>query len=129
MDNNFCELLEFNNSYPDEIETNRLTLERHDSFRQFSSDFFIFLKESHAEIGKVTILSDGEICYEIYERFHNNGYATEAVAKLIEISNRNFFYLLIKPHNYASAKVARKLGFNLKTENSICLVFEFEKEK
>lgn len=98
-------------SYENEYLTKRLHLKKYAYPRVDFVRFIVYLKESNEEIGEVTLFYGGEIWYRIDKDFRQKGYATEAVKKLIEVSKQDDFYLSIKWTNWASKKVAKKLGF------------------
>lgn len=102
---------EIQKSYEDKYVTERLILQKYPDSCFDSVLFTVYLKESNEEIGEVILIYDGEIWYRIDKDFRRKGYATEAVRKLIEVSKRDDFYLSIKSTNWASKKVAKKLGF------------------
>lgn len=127
MDNSLKRLYEIQESYPDFVDTERLILKKQLDFQLTLIVFFVVLKETNEKIGEITMVYDGEIWYEIDESFRNQGYVTEAVAKLIDVSQRKYFYLSIIHLNLASIKVARKLGFNLQNSDATTLLFVKEK--
>lgn len=107
----FGTIYENQKAYTDLINTNRLILKKEPTHDCISTNYSILLKETQEKIGEVVLIYDGEIWYKVYKPFRNNGYATEAVSKLIEISKETNFYLSIDFTNRASKKVAKKLGF------------------
>lgn len=127
MDNSLKRLYEIQEAYPDFVDTERLILKKQLDFQLTLIVFFVVLKETNEKIGEITMVYDGEIWYEIDESFRNQGYVTEAVAKLIDVSQRKYFYLSIIHLNLASIKVARKLGFNLQNSDATTLLFVKEK--
>lgn len=113
---------------PNSISTERLILRREEILDCVSTEYSILLRETEQEIGKVVLIHDGEIWYKVYEPFRRNGYATEAVARVMEVVNTDIpFYLSIDSKNKASRKVAKKLGFSCKEkmrrEGAVTMVF------
>ena len=127
MKNLFASLFKAQKAYPDITETERLLLEKQNCTDLTAIEFFIILKETNEKIGTVVMLFDGEIWYKVDEPFRNKGFATEAVSKMIDISERNYFYLSISFTNRYSIKLAKKLGFTYKERISKSLIFEKEK--
>lgn len=103
--------------------TERLILQREITPDAVSNEYSILLKESNQKIGTVLLIFDGEIWYKVYESFQKNGYATEAVSKLIDASKQTEFYLSIEWTNRASRKVAKKLGFKFKNRIGNSLIY------
>lgn len=116
-------LYEIQKAYKDIIYTKRLKLRKEPTPDFVSTVYSILLKSSDEKIGQVTLIYDGEILYKVYKSFRNNGYATEAVSKLIEISKLTYFYLSIDFFNIASRKVAKKLGFKRENRDGKTLTF------
>ena len=128
MDNLFGSSFKIQAAYPKIIETKRLIPEKQPSSDLISVEFFILLKDTREKIGTVVMVYDGEIWYKVDKPFNKKGYATEAVSKLIDISEGNSFYLSIKSTNTPSIKVAKKLGFRFqKIINVNSLIFVKEK--
>lgn len=124
LSNLFNSIREKQEAYLDTLYTERLLLKRETSPDFTSVDYSILLKDSLEQIGEVILLFDGEIWYKILEPFRSNGYATEAVSKLIGISKFSYFYLSIDYKNIPSKKVANKLGFTYKRKNGKSLLYE-----
>ena len=122
----FSSIHENQKSYVDIIETERLILKKEKTPDFISTIYSILLRKNGEKIGEVNLIYDGEIWYKIDKSFRNNGYATEAVSKLIEITKRKDFFLSIKFMNFASRKVAKKLGFKLKKITGRSMIFEKE---
>lgn len=123
LEEEYAKMREAHKAYIDIIETERLVLRKERMTDWVSIVYSIRLKEEPKEIGNITIIYDGEIWYKVYEPFRNNGYATEAVAKLVETIDREDFFLAIKFSNRASIKVAKKIGFKFKGVDGNCLIF------
>jgi len=102
---------ELQRMYRDTYFTKRLELKKTLGSDLVSIVFEIFIRGTEKPIGEVVMLYDGEIWCKIEQDFAGNGYATEAVRKLMQESQRKDFYLSIKSTNFASKRVAKKLGF------------------
>lgn len=124
LSNLFNSIREKQKAYLDTLYTERLLLKRETSPDFTSVEYSILSKQSLEKIGEVILLFDGEVWYKVFEPFRNNGYATEAVSKLIEVSEFAYFYLSIDYKNIASKKVANKLGFIYKKKNGKSLLYE-----
>ncbi|MFF2755807.1 GNAT family N-acetyltransferase [Psychrobacillus sp. NPDC058041] len=71
-------------------------------------------------IGRST-LEEPEIAYELFQRTHGNGYATEASSAIMEAAiatNRRRIWATVRSWNIASFRVLEKLGFI--RHHSIC---------
>lgn len=115
MDINVIKLAEYfsidKNKYPDNIETERLLLEKSKETDCTTVLYSVCLNvEKKQKIGEIVLIFDGEIWYKINEQYRNQGYITEALTKVLETSHKNH-YLSIENKNKASKKVAKKLGF------------------
>ncbi len=124
----FGEMEKIQKACPNSISTERLILRREEILDCVSTQYSILLRETEQEIGNVVLIYDGEIWYKVYEPFRRNGYATEAVARVMEVVNTDIpFYLSIDSKNKASRKVAKKLGFSCKErmrcEGTVTMVF------
>lgn len=86
----------------------------------FETSYDVYQKSSNRVIGEVKIMRMiNQIWYRIDSRFCNRGYATEAVTKVLEITdNKDELYLDIRKTNRASIRVAQKLGFILSNSDS-----------
>ena len=124
----FGTVYEKQKAYLDLIYTERLILRKEPTPDFVSTVYSILLKETQEKIGEVTLIYDGEIWYKVNEPFRNNGYVTEAVSKLIEISKETNFYLSINLTNRASKKVAKKLGFGYERRMGKTLIFSKTKK-
>ena len=122
----FSSIHEKQKPYVDIIETERLILKKEKTPDFVSTIYSILLRKNEEKIGEVNLIYDGEIWYKIDKSFRKNGYATEAVSKLIDISKREDFFLSIKIMNIASRKVAKKLGFKLKRITGGKMIFRKE---
>lgn len=85
----------------------------------FETSYDVYQKSSNHVIGEVKIMRMiNQIWYRIDSRFCNRGYATEAVTKVLEITdNKDELYLDIRKTNRASIRVAQKLGFILSSSD------------
>lgn len=124
----FEEMKKIQKACPSSISTERLILRKEQTPDCVSTEYSILLRETEREIGKVVLIYDGEIWYKVYEPFRRNGYATEAMARVIEVVNTDIpFYLSIDSKNKASRKVAKKLGFvckeKMRYEGAVTMVF------
>lgn len=115
-------------AYPQIVETQRLTLHKFHVYDWTSIMYEIRPKQMNQTIGEITLVYDGEILYRVQEPFRGNGYATEAVCKLLEVWKKKDFYLSIDEDNEASKRVAEKLGFVYKKERSFEGTMVFVKE-
>ena len=99
--------------------TERLTLKLVTN-SDFETSYYVYLKNSNCMIGEVTIIHViSQIWYRIDSSFWNKGYATEAVAKVLDVTeNKDELYLDIQRTNSASIKVAKKLGFILSSSDA-----------
>ena len=125
----FREMNKIQKACPKSINTERLILQREKTPDGVSTVYSIILKQTEQKIGNVTLIQDGEIWYKVYEPFRKNGYATEAVAKVMEVVVTDIdFYLSIRPNNKASRKVAKKLGFvckrKIRYEDGVTMIFK-----
>lgn len=125
----FKEMNKIQKACPESICTERLILQKGKTPDNVSTVYSIILKQTNQRIGNVTLIQDGEIWYKVYEPFRRKGYATEAVAKVMEVVVTDIdFFLSIDPKNKASRKVAKKLGFVCKRkicyEDGVTMIFE-----
>ena len=100
-------------------QTKRLTLQLVTN-SDFSTSYNVYQKGSNRVIGEVSIMHDmnHQLWYRIDYPFWNRGYATEAVAKVLEVTdNKDELYLDIRQSNLASIRVAEKLGFVLSSSD------------
>lgn len=105
----FREMNKIQKACPNTINTERLLLLRRKTSDNISTKYSILLRETEQEIGNVILIYDGEIWYKVYEPFQRNGYATEAVKKVMEVVKADVeFYLSIDSKNKASRKVVKK---------------------
>ena len=123
------EMSKIQRACPNTINTKRLVLLKKETPDCISTKYSILLKETEQEIGNVILINDGEIWYKVYKPFQRNGYATEAVARVIdEVKTDIEFYLSINSKNKVSRKVAKKLGFACKRriwhEGEITMIFQ-----
>ena len=90
----------------------------------------VYLTGYNCVIGEVTIIhAISQIWYRIDSHFWNNGYATEAVAKVLEVTeNKDELYLDIQRTNRASIQVAKKLGFILSSSDATYYQFRLPKK-
>lgn len=96
---------------PDEIETERLRLEKV-KIDITNVLYNIYLKATkEVKIGRISILFDGEIWYQTFPEYQRNGYMTEAMKKILELNKERHYHLSIEKKNKASQKFAKKLGF------------------
>ena len=127
FNSNDTSLYDVRDSYPKIIRSERLILRKDAVHDLLGVKYTILLKDSLIEIGTTSIFFDGEIWYMLYSEFRGNGYATEAVSKLMEISAVTFSYLSIAADNISSQRVANRLGFKItgkKSHRKNHLVFE-----
>ncbi|MEH7380962.1 GNAT family N-acetyltransferase [Bacillus sp. JJ1533] len=64
-------------------------------------------------IGRST-LEEPEIAYELFQRVHGNGYATEAASAIVEAAvatGRQRLWSTVRSWNNASLRVLKKIGF------------------
>lgn len=110
------------NKYPDNIETERLLLEKSNKTDCTTVLYSVCLNvEEKEKIGEIVLIFDGEIWYKINEKYRNQGYVTEALTRILEISDKRH-YLSIEDENKASKKVAKKLGFSkTKRIGNLCI--------
>lgn len=125
----FKEMDKIQKACPESISTERLILQRRETPDNVSTVYSILLKQTEQVIGNVMLIQDGEIWYKIYEPFRKRGYATEAVAKVMEVVVTDIdFYLSINPNNKASRKVAKKLGFvckrKIRYKDGVTMIFQ-----
>ena len=116
MDINIIKLAECfsidKNKYPDNIKTERLLLDKSKETDCTTVLYSVCLNvEEKEKIGEIVLIFDGEIWYKINEKYRNQGYVTEALTRILEISDKRH-YLSIEDENKASKKVAKKLGFS-----------------
>ena len=81
----FKEMNKIQKACPESIPTERLILQRRKTPDNISTKYAMLLKETKQEIGNVILVYDGEIWYKVYEPFRKRGYATEAVARVMEV--------------------------------------------
>ena len=114
MDINIVKLAECflmdKNKYPDNIETERLLLEKSDKTDCTTVLYSVYLSKEEQKIGEIVLIYDGEIWCRLNEEYRKKGYGTEALEKILSISSKNH-YLSIEDNNKASRKLAKKLGF------------------
>ena len=125
----FREMNKIQKACPESIHTERLILQRRKTPDNISTKYAILLKETEQEIGNVILIYNGEIGYKVYKPFRRKGYATEAVARVMEVVKTDIdFYLSRRSKNTASMKVAKKLGFACKrkihNKNETIMIFE-----
>ena len=110
------------NKYPDNIETERLLLDKSKETNCTTVLYSVCLNvEEKEKIGEIVLIFDGEIWYKINEKYRNQGYVTEALTRILEISDKRH-YLSIEDENKASKKVAKKLGFSkTKRIGNLCI--------
>ncbi len=104
-------------------KTERLILQKETTPDSVSNVYSILLRKSKEQIGIINVLYDGELWSQIYEDFRHNGYATEAVSKLINSNISKNFYFVIDFRNKPSRKVAKRLGFKRKGRNGKLLIY------
>lgn len=99
--------------------TERLTLKLVTN-SNFETSYDVSQKSSNRVIGEVKIMRMiNQIWYRIDSPFWNRGYATEAIAKVLEVTdNKEELYLDIRRSNIASIRVAEKLGFILSSSDA-----------
>ncbi len=125
----FKEMNKIQKACPESIPTERLILQRRKTPDNISTKYAMLLKETKQEIGNVILVYDGEIWYKVYEPFRKRGYATEAVARVMEVVKTDIdFFLSIESKNTASRKVAKKLDFvckrKIRDKDGITMIFE-----
>ena len=106
--------------YPESVKTDRLYLQKLDNPDFASIVYFIYLKDEHDKIGEVSVKFNGYLEYKIYQKYLAQGYGTEAIRKIIEISKLDEILLSVRKDNEPGKGVATELGFNksYSTENS-----------
>jgi RimJ/RimL family protein N-acetyltransferase len=98
----FREMNKIQKACPKSIDTERLILQREKTPDDVSTVYSILLKQTKQKIGNVTLIQNIEIWYQVYEPFRKNGYATEEVAKVMEVVMKDIdFYLSIRTNNKA----------------------------
>lgn len=127
-----CEVLHMSSesSVKESYSTEQLTLKLVTN-SDFETSYDVYLKGSNYVIGNVTIMHViKQIWYRIDSRFCNKGYATEAVAKVLEVTaNKDELYLDIHHSNQASIRVAEKLGFTLSSSDSVYYQYRLPQTK
>lgn len=113
--------------YVDAMKTSRLYLEKIDNPDFASVVYSIRLCEDNTRVGQITLLCNGTIYYKIYVNYQGNGYAREAIRKLIEITLLNELTLEVKDDNQLGIVVANDLGFKQVEQNDNTLVFKLKK--
>ena len=131
-DSTLAKLEVFDDScYPDNLKTDRLYLQKMDNPDFASIVYFIYLKDEHDKIGEVSVKFNGYLEYKIYQKYLAQGYGTEALRKIIEVSKLGEVLLSVRKDNEPGKGVAEELGFNKSytTENSEIYSLKLERKE
>lgn len=97
--------------YYDYISTDRLFLSKELNPDFASVVYSVNLREDNSEIGYASVKCNGIVEYRIYENYRGNGYGHEVLGKIIEISNMDELFIILKKDNDISKEVVLDLGF------------------
>ena len=97
--------------YDEYISTDRLFLTKENNPDFASVVYSINLREDNCEVGYVSVKCNGILEYKIYEGFRGNGYGAEALSKIIECTNMNEIFIILKKDNDKSIETVLSIGF------------------
>lgn len=97
--------------YYDYISTDRLFLSKELNPDFASVVYSVNLREDNSEVGYASVKCNGIVEYRIYENYRGNGYGHEVLGKIIEISNMDELFIILKKDNDISKEVVLDLGF------------------
>jgi hypothetical protein len=97
--------------YYDYISTDRLFLSKELNPDFASVVYSVNLREDNSEIGYASVKCNGIVEYRIYENYRGNGFGHEVLGKIIEISNMDELFIILKKDNDISKEVVLDLGF------------------
>ena len=98
-------------SYVESVRTERLYLRKESTADFASVAYSINSMEAGEIIGFITLKFNGHIEYRIYEKYKNMGYAKEALAKFLEISNMEKLYIVSRKEDLENIEMLKDLGF------------------
>ena len=85
--------------YYDYISTDRLFLSKELNPDFASVVYSVNLREDNSEIGYASVKCNGIVEYRIYENYRGNGFGHEVLGKIIEISNMDELFIILKKDN------------------------------
>ncbi len=113
--------------YYDYISTDRLFLSKEVNPDFASVVYSINLREDNSEIGYVSMKCNGILEYKIYESFRGNGFGREALEKMIETSNMDEVFIIVKNGDDISRRVVMEIGFKMIESNDMTATFRYRK--
>lgn len=113
--------------YIDSISTDRLFLTKEDNPDFASVVYSINKREDNTEIGHVSVKCNGIMEYMIYEGFKGNGYGSEALSKIIECTNMNELFIILRRDNEVSRQTVVSIGFMPIESNDSTVTYRYRK--
>ena len=100
-----------------ELQTERLLLKSIFSFapdKKYDSFEILLRAAPYESIGKISVIENGSVCYDINPEHQNKGYCTEALAAVVDFAKKLGItpkLTIISFWNFPSKRVAKKAGF------------------
>jgi len=98
-------------SYIDSVRTERLYLRKETTADFASVAYSINSMEAGEIIGFITLKFNGHMEYRIYEKYKNLGYAREALAKFLEVTDVEKLFIVFKKEDLENIEMFKDLGF------------------
>jgi hypothetical protein len=113
--------------YTDSISTDRLFLTKENNPDFASVVYSINKREDNTEIGHISVKCNGIMEYMIYEGFKGNGYGPEALSKMIECTNMNELFIILRRDNDISRETVVSVGFLPIETNDSTVTYRYRK--
>jgi hypothetical protein len=113
--------------YYDYISTDRLFLTKENNPDFASVVYSINKREDNTEIGHISVKCNGIMEYMIYEGFKGNGYGPEALSKMIECTNMNELFIILRRDNDISRETVISVGFLPIETNDSTVTYRYRK--
>lgn len=98
--------------YPQSFTTERLYFQKEDTPDFASIDYHIYRKEDNERVGLLSLKCNGFIEYKIYENYIGCYYASEAIKKLVEITNIRVLKMTVRKDCDTANEIALESGFS-----------------
>lgn len=113
--------------YHDSIITDTLFLKKMVNPDFASVVYSVNLRSDNTEIGYVSVKCNGYLEYKIYEGFRGNGYGHQVLSKIIESSNMDELYIVLRKDNDISIEVVLDLGFEVIENGDSTITYRYRK--
>lgn len=98
-------------SYPEVLKTERLHLHREENADFACVDYTIYQRSDDSRVGTLSLKCNGFIEYNIFKNHLGNHYASEAIRKLVEVSNSRSFKIVVRKDSNSAQLTAKESGF------------------